>query len=292
MLPALSMPAAARAARPARALPLGLAWGLVQCLAAGAVAAAPPQRIVTLAPSLTEAVCALERCAALVGVDRHSDWPAEAASLPRVGGLEEAHLEQLVALRPDLVLLGPRSRVADRLQALGVPVLLIDARTHADLRRSLLRLGEALGRPAQAQALVQRIDSGLAAAAARVPPPWRGRRVYLEVAPGVAAGAGSFIGETLARLGLHNIAAAEPGLFPRLNPEQVLRERPELLIGQRSALAEAAQRPGWAGMGALRDGRLCLLDERRMDLLSRPGPRLAEAAHMLVDCLLALPNPN
>jgi iron complex transport system substrate-binding protein len=261
-------------------------------LLSGHAAAAPPQRIVTLSPSLTEAVCALERCAALVGVDRHSDWPADTAPLPRVGGLEDAQIEHVVSLRPDLVLLGPRSRAGERLQSLGLRVLALDARTHADLRRTLLRLGDALERPAQAQALVRRIDDALAAAAARLPPAWRGRRVYLEVAPGVAAGASSFIGETLTRLGLVNIASHEPGLFPRLNPELVLREQPDVLVGPRSTLADAASRPGWSSLPALHAGRLCLLDSARMDLLSRPGPRLGEAAQMLVDCLLALPEPR
>jgi iron complex transport system substrate-binding protein len=265
---------------------------LLAALLSGHAAATPPQRIVTLSPSLTEAVCALERCAALVGVDRHSDWPADTAPLPRVGGLEDAQIEHVVSLKPDLVLLGPRSRAGERLQVLGVPVLTLDARTHADLKRTLLRLGDALERPAQAQALVRRIDDTLQAAAARLPAAWRGRRVYLEVMPGVAAGGGSFIGETLTRLGLVNIAAHEPGLFPRINPELVLREQPDVLIGPRQTLADAAARPGWHALPALRTGRLCLLDSARMDVLSRPGPRLGDAAHMLVDCLLALPAPR
>lgn len=265
---------------------------LMAALLSGQAQAAPPQRIVTLSPSLTEAVCALERCKALVGVDRHSDWPTDTAPLPRVGGLEDAQIEHVVLLRPDLVLLGPRSRAGERLQSLGVRVLALDARTHADLKQSLLRLGDALERPAQAQALVRRIEEGLAAAAARLPAAWRGRRVYLEVAPGVAAGPTSFIGETLARLGLVNIAEGEPGLFPRLNPELVLRQQPDLLIGPRAALADAAARPGWHTLPALRAGRLCLLDSVRMDLLSRPGPRVGDAAQMLVDCLLALPEPR
>lgn len=275
---------------PRRAPAVPLAW--LAAMLCGSAAAAPPQRIVTLSPSLTEAVCALGQCAQLVGVDRHSDWPAQARALPRVGGLEDAQIEHIVSLRPDLVLLGPRSRAGERLQALGVPVLWLDARTHADLRRSVQRLGQALGLDAQAAALLARIDAELDAAASRLPAAWRDRRVYLELAPGVAAGASSFIGETLTRLGLNNIAGPELGLFPRLNPELLLRQPPDVVIGARLHLADAAQRPGWAHLPALRDGRICRLDEARMDLLQRPGPRVGEAAHMLVDCLLALPPPG
>ena len=76
------------------------------------------QRIVTLSPSLTEAVCALGRCAALVGTDRYSSWPERVHTLPRVGGLQDAQIENIALLRPDLVLLGPRSRAGERLQSL------------------------------------------------------------------------------------------------------------------------------------------------------------------------------
>jgi len=271
--------------------PAALIGMILAGLSSTAAWADAPQRIVTLAPSLTEAVCALGRCAQLVGVDRYSDWPSQAAALPRVGGLEDAQIEQIVSLRPDLVLLGPRSRAGERLQALGVPVLSLDARTHADLKRSLQQLGRAMGRPEAAEALIADIERGIDAAAARLPAAWRGRSVYLELAPGVAAGASSFIGETLSRLGLVNIAGPELALFPRLNPEQVVRRAPDLVIGPREYLRDAAARPGWSGLPALQQGRVCLLDAQRMDLLQRPGPRLGEAAQMLADCLLALPAP-
>jgi iron complex transport system substrate-binding protein len=102
----------------------------------------PVSRIVTMSPSLTEAVCALGRCAQLVGTDRHSTWPGSVQVLPKVGGLEDAQIERIVTLRPNMVLLGPRSRAGERLQALGVPVMTLDARTHADLKRMLLKLGD------------------------------------------------------------------------------------------------------------------------------------------------------
>jgi iron complex transport system substrate-binding protein len=263
----------------------GLLGGL-----AGPVPALAQHRIVTLSPSLTEAVCALGHCAHLVGTDRHSTWPGGVSKLPKVGGLQDAQIEHIVALRPDMVLLGPRSRAGERLTALGVPVQTFDARTHADLKRMLLALGDSLGEGARASELVQRIDGELEAAARRVPAALRGRSVYVEVGIGpTAAGAKSFIGETVARLGLINIVAGDAGLFPRVNPEMVVRRSPDLIIGPMATLAHVAERPAWSGMAALRHQQVCQLDADRMDLLSRPGPRLGEAAHMLVDCLLALP---
>ena len=264
--------------------------GLAGSLAMAQGTAGPLQRIVTLSPSLTEAVCALGHCAQLVGIDRHSTWPGNVQALPKVGGLEDAQIERIVTLRPDLVLLGPRSRAGERLAALGVPVLAFDARTHADLKRTLLALGQALGEPARAAELVARIEAELDAAARRLPASWRGRSVYVEISAGpVAAGEKSFIGETLARLGLVNVVGAELGLFPKLNPEAIVRRPPDVIIGPRIHLADVAERPGWGALPAVRQQQLCLLDTERMDLLSRPGPRLGEAAQMLVDCLLALP---
>ena len=266
------------------------ALGLASSLALASDGARSPQRIVTLSPSLTEAVCALGHCAQLVATDRHSSAPAGVMALPKVGGLEDAVIERIVTLRPDMVLLGPRSRAGERLTALGVPVLTFDARTHADLKRMLLALGQALDEAALAAELVRSIDAELDAAARRVPAAWRGRSVYVEVGAGpFAASESSFIGETIARLGLVNVVGGELGLFPKLNPEQVVRHPPDLIIGPSVSLVDVAARPGWASLPAVRQRQLCLLDAERMDLLSRPGPRLGEAAQMLVDCLLALP---
>lgn len=284
----MSMPMARSRSAPALAV-LGLLGGLAAPLAQ-AQTQTQQHRIVTLSPSLTEAVCALGHCAELVGTDRYSSWPGSVAKLPKVGGLQDAQIERIVALRPDMVLLGPRSRAGDRLSALGVPVQVFDARTHADLKRMLVSVGQSLGESARAAELVARIERELDAAARRVPAHLRGRSVYVEVGVGpTAASAASFIGETVARLGLVNIVPGDMGLFPRVNSEMVVRRAPDLVIGPETTLFNVADRPGWAGMQALRQHQVCQLDADRMDLLSRPGPRLGEAAHMLVDCLLGLP---
>lgn len=275
-----------------RLLPSAASLATLGLLSSFAVAQGvqPVPRIVTLAPSLTEAVCALGHCAQLVGTDRHSTWPNSVQVLPKVGGLEDAQIERIVTLRPNMVLLGPRSRAGERLKALGVPVTTFDARTHADLKRMLLALGDMLGEPAHAAELVARMEAELDTAAARMPAALRGRSVYVEVGAGAsAASEKSFIGETVAKLGLVNVVSGELGLFPRINPELLLRRPPDLIIGPRATLANIADRPGWSALPAVRRQQMCLLDADRMDLLSRPGPRLGEAAQMLVECLAALP---
>lgn len=255
--------------------------------------AAAPQRIVSLLPSLTECVCALGACAALVGVDRYSNWPGSVRALPRLGGIEDAQIERVVALKPDLVLAAPSARVIERLEALGLKVLVLESRDRADVKRTLNTLAQVLRSAGQAAAVWSRIERDERLAVQRVPAHWRGRRVYFEIdATPYAAGAGSFIGETLAQLGLANIVPQELGPFPRLNPEFVVRAQPDLVIAQRANLAEMPARPGWAGLRALRNGATCGFEPAAYELLIRPSPRMGEAALVLADCLAALPAPS
>lgn len=252
---------------------------------------APPRRIVSLLPSLTESVCALGACARLVGVDRYSNWPASVAALPHLGGLEDAQVERIVALKPDVVLAAKSARVTERLTTLGLRVVLIESQTYSDVRRSLATLAQLLGTPGEGDRVWAGIEATLDRAAARVPAALRGQRVYFEVASDpYAAGASSFIGETLARLGLGNVVPPELGPFPRLNPEYVVRHQPDIVVAAQRAVKEMPARPGWRALRALqaRPARACGFDPARYELLIRPGPRLGEGATALADCLAGL----
>jgi len=251
--------------------------------------ARPPARIVSLLPSLTETVCALGACARLVGVDRYSNWPLSVTSLPRLGGLDDPQVERTVALKPDLVLAPRSSRVVERLESLGLEVVVLDSDSHDDVKRSITLVARALGTPAEGERLWAAIERSTAEAAARVPPRWRGRSVYFEVASTPhAAGAGSFIGQTIARLGLANIVPPALGAFPQLNPEFVVRAQPAVVMASADELKTMSARPGWAGIEALREGRVCAFDSARFEMLVRPGPRLGEGAAAIADCLAGL----
>lgn len=253
------------------------------------VLAAPPQRIVSLLPSFTESVCALGGCAWLVGTDRYSNWPASVRGLPKLGGVDDAQIERIVALRPAVVLAAPSARGIDRLEALGVKVLVLESRDLADVKRTLKVLAQMLGMPAQAAQVWSGIERDTRAAAARVPAALRGQRVYFEVdATPYAAGAGSFIGELLARMGLANAVPAALGPFPKLNPEYVVRLQPDVVMASVQDLATMPGRPGWGALNALRDGRTCGYTSAQFELLTRSGPRLGEAASLLADCLVSI----
>lgn len=249
----------------------------------------PPQRVISLLPSLTETVCALQACGRLVGIDRYSDWPATVRTLPRLGGLEDTQIERIVALKPDLVLAAVSSRAVDRLEALGLPVLALEPQSLADTRRMVQRVALALGVAGGGDALLAQIDTRIAAAAQRVPPGWRGRKVYVEVASvPYAASESSFIGELLTLLGLGNVVPAALGTFPQLNPEFVLRAQPDVVVASARALADMPARPGWASLKALQARHTCGLAPAAWDALVRPGPRLGEAADALADCVAGL----
>lgn len=245
---------------------------------------APPRRIVTLLPSLTETVCQLDACDRLVGVGDYSNWPARVQELPHLGGVDDVVVERVVALQPDLVLLSSTARALPRLQALGIPVLGLDIKTLADVRRVSAIVGEALQVPG-APALWRRIQAGIDAAARSVPPSARGTTVYFEVSDGYAAGEASHIGELLARLGAANIVPARLGSVPKLNPEFVVRADPQVIMLAERDAASLASRPGWSRLRALREGRVCAFTPAQGDAISRPGPRLDEGARLLADCL-------
>ncbi len=244
-----------------------------------------PQRIVSLLPSLTETVCELGQCARLVGVDRYSNYPERVRALPQVGGGLDPNIEAIVALKPDVVLMATSSRAAERLQSLGIKVVALEPKSHADVKRVLDKIGQLLDVP-DAQRVWRTIDAAVSAAAQSLPASVRQVRVYYEVNGGpYAAGEQSFIGETLTRLGVRNIVPASLGPFPKLNPEFVVRANPDLImVGERSYAGMAA-RPGWSAIRAIREQRVCVFTPEQSDVLVRPGPRMAEGARIMARCV-------
>lgn len=267
---------------PARALQLTDDRGVTVTLAQ------TPQRIVSLLPSLTESVCALEQCQRLVGVDRYSNYPESVRRLPVVGGGLDPNIEGIVALRPDVVLMATSSRAALRLEALGIKVVALEPKSHKDVQRVLKTLGLLLGVPEEQGAgrLWRVIDASMSAASQSLSARAKTSRVYFEVSRGpYAAGESSFIGETLTRLGVKNVVPAALGPFPKLNPEFVVRANPDvIMVGNRSMQAMASY-PGWGSIKAVKEQRICVFGVNDSDVVVRPGPRMAEAARLMAKCL-------
>ena len=248
-----------------------------------------PQRIVTLLPSLAETVCMLDACNRLVGTDKHANWPEQVKALPKLGGLDDTSIEALVRLKPDVVLLAKSSRHISRMEALGLKVLALEPQNMADVKRVMFTVAKVLQLPNAdhgAEQLWQRAMQGIADAKSQVPASAVGISVYFEASTGgYAAGEASFIGEVMSHMGLKNIVPASMGAFPQLNPEFVVRAKPQLILLGEPMAVQLHKRPGWSSMDAAKHQRVCAFKPAQGDVLVRPGPRLGEAAKLMATCL-------
>ena len=251
-----------------------------------------PQRVITLLPSLGEIVCELKACELLVGVDRYSNWPERVKSLPKLGGLDDTQLEALVKLKPDLVLLARSARVTQRLESMGIKVVALEPQSQEDMHRVIQHIAGALHLPdakVRSESLWLSIQQKLDAAAARVPKSAVGARIYFEAGSGYfAAGEASYIGETLKRLGLVNVIGASMGSFPQVNPEYVVKANPQIIFMGERAATDLKTRPGWQRIEAIQQHKICSFSPEQSDIVVRSGPRIPEAADLMVACLKRL----
>lgn len=246
-----------------------------------------PQRVIALAPSITEIIFALGQEHRLKGATQFSDFPPAALSLPRVGSYIHLDLERIVSLRPDLcigVKDGNPQHVVARLTELQIPVYVVDPRNLEGVMHSILEIGALLGAGEQAQTLVadmrRRIDRvrHLVAQTRRRP------RVFfqIDIAPIISVGAHTFINELISLAGGKNLAEG-PVAYPRFSREQVLAMRPEVIIITSMARGEAFERvkaewSGWPGLPAAAQDRIFVVDSNTFD---RPTPRLVAGLERL-----------
>jgi iron complex transport system substrate-binding protein len=197
----------------------------------------------------------------------------------------DPNIEAIVALHPDVVLAALSSRSATRLTSLGIPVFALEPKTQADVQRVIGKLAQLLEVP-DGQKLWREVDAGVNAAAQSIPSSVRGTRVYFEVNRGpYGAGESSFIGEILTRLNVKNILLAKLGPFPKINPELVVRANPDLIMVGQANLEGMEQRPGWSRIRAIAEHHVCVFTSDQSDVLVRPGPRMAESARIMAQCL-------
>lgn len=243
------------------------------------VVKAEPKRLVALLPSHTETLFALGVGARVVGVDDFSDAPPEATRLPRLGGVYDTHLEAVLALAPDLVLVSESSNAASSLERSGIPVWAGSARRFEDIFRVIDAIGAMVGRATQASELDARIRQSVAALEDRL----RGCervRVYYELDANLyTVGPASFIGVLLGKAGGEDIVSQGLGDFPKISPEVVISGNPSIIFGV--SLEEVAKRPGWGEIAAVRTGRVYKLPAEESRLISHPGPRIADGLRVL-----------
>ncbi|GEM87065.1 ABC transporter substrate-binding protein [Meiothermus granaticius] len=247
---------------------------------------AAPKRLVVMLPSLTETICAMGACGRIVGVDTYSNFPEAVNKLPKVGGLYDPNLEAILALKPDLVLISVYGKLQEPLEKAGVPTFALKIESYDDIARTTRLLGQILNLRSEAERLIAKIQAQVYAVEAKAAATKDRPTVYYEIDPTpYTAGPDSFIGVLIAKARGVNIIPKELGAFPQISPELVVQKNPDVIVLTHPGLADLKKRPGWSGIKAVKTGRICdFSSQADDDLLSRPGPRVAQGLQLLVTC--------
>ncbi len=250
----------------------------------------PPQRIVSLSPSITEILFAIGcDTTVVVGVTRFCNYPPEARTIARIGGIVDPNLEEIVALEPDLVLAtrGNPIEFMESLTRLKVPVYALETREGLEqVLRTIEEIGAVTGREGAARREVEHLREGLAQvrarSAARTGP--RPRVFYgyggLE-GPHWTAGPGSYVHDLITAAGGVNVGGRAPSAWSTLSLETIVEADPQVYLGtfasegeeaaRRRVLRQLREHEGWSQTALARNPRIILFAE---DRLQRPGPRL------------------
>lgn len=265
-----------------------------------AALAAPPQRIVSTAPSLTEILFALGLGPRVVGVTEFCRYPAEAARKPKIGTFLEPNFERILAQRPDLVLVVRNPvQLAERLSQLGLRTVEIPQDTVAEILASMRQIGRLAGVEKRANDLAASVERDLESVRRRAESLPRKRVLFLVGrSPGtlqgmVGVGPGTFIDELIRLAGGENVLAGSPMAYPRVSVEQILAADPDVILD----MGDFAHHEGkpmdspeqfralWESYGTLRAVRNRQVRQVAGEALIRPGPRVAEGARLCLELI-------
>lgn len=239
-----------------------------------------PERIVSLAPSITEILFALDLGDKVVGVTNYCDYPAEAMDKPKVGDYFNTNLEVIVTQSPDIVFSDGHDPVGDQLEDLGVTMVVFQPQDIPGIFRNIELVGEITDREVAAEELVAEMEGRIDAVADSTEGVERPTVFYVIDATDPAmpwtVGAGSFIDTLIALAGGENIVKVSQD-YLQINLEEIVACAPENIIGTTSHgtsfLPDFGDLPVWKEMNAVKEGEIYLIEA---DLVSRPGPRIVE----------------
>ena len=251
----------------------------------------PAQRVITLAPNLTELVYAVGGGAALVGTVTLSTFPEEARAVPRVGDYQRFDIERILLLKPDLVLAwhhGNPSRELAQLAAAGLPLYHLEPRRLDDVPRALERVGELLGRADQGRMRAGALRDEIAElrrAHRNVDPVSVFYQVWSN--PLMTLNGQHIVSDVIALCGGRNVFADLPPLVPQLSTESVVSANPQVMLSAREDAdngpvltrgANDAAFAGWLRYPSLEAVRRNWLYTLPGDLIARQGPRIVDGA--------------
>lgn len=246
-----------------------------------------PVRIVSMAPSITEILFALDLSDRLVGATQFSDYPAAAGKLPKVGSYVYLDVEKIVALKPDLCLAvkdGNPISVVSKLESVDIPVYAVDPRNLDAVMDTLLELGRLLDVNHKAKAIVADMTGRIQQVKRQVSGAAHRPVVFFQIgiSPIVSVGTRTFIHELIVMAGGKNPAQGRTP-YPRFSKEQVIRMRPEVMIitsMARQAVFEQVRSDWqqWPELPAVKNDRIFLVESNVMD---RPTPRLVDGLELM-----------
>lgn len=250
-----------------------------------------PQRIISMAPSVTELLFTLGMGDRVVAVTRYCDWPDTTADLPKIGGMLDPDFEAILAHNPDLVLgveAGSDHNIVPVLQSASISYGFLQANNVHDITTSIKTLGTWLGTQERAHQVILDFETNLNTISsrlkARAPDNTSVLLVY-DQDPIVAAGPGTFGDELLTMAGLHNALDANPTPYPILDLEQVLSLNPTIILDVSISPPTSEVLAFWNrfdALDAVQNDRVIHLND---PLMMRPGPRLPEALRLLGDAI-------
>lgn len=248
--------------------------------------AAPATRIVPLYGAFIDILAGMGLAERITARTEADPVPAGSAAVPVIGTHMRPNLERVLAVKPDLILQldgrGEARESAGQLAGLGLPVAVFSVSDFPGLFETIRRVGVLTGSEASATALAEGLNKRLAEVACRIPAGGR-PTVFFEARSGslLTAGAGSMVDAVITAAGGKNAVATEKKLV-RLSDEELLRLAPAVCLTQRGPMNPEArpmtERPEYAALPCVRDGRAFLVDEARY---SRPGPGSVEAVEEL-----------
>jgi cobalamin transport system substrate-binding protein len=250
-----------------------------------AAAARHPQRIVSLAPSVTETLFALGFGDRLVGVTTHCDYPPEARKLPKIGGFMSPSLEAIVAKRPDLVI-GVKSATdpvkAREMERLGLKVTLISLTSLSDILNSIKSIARLLGTPEAGERLASKIGAGVEDVKKTIASaPRRSVLLIVGIRPLVAVGGKNFIDELITLARGDNIASSTAQPWLNLPEEYVVAKAPQVIIEASMGSEREPSGKRWADLKSIPAVKARRIYSYPSDKILRPGPRFGEALEEL-----------
>ena len=248
------------------------------------------QRIVSLAPNLTEILFELGLGDQIVGVTNYCTYPPEALEKEKVGGFINPNLEKIVSLKPDLVVSEqwPSSKTVPRLREFGLQVLeVISPKSFEEIYQVIRGVGEAVERSQGAEELIRRMVQRLEGVQARASRLGRAPSVYVEIdLPSWTIGKQSFITEALLLCGAHNLFEDVEKRSFQASKEMIVDRNPDVILAYTVAAPAISQRLGWDGIKAVQEGRI--VDDLDRSLLSHGNHRLVEGMEQLQARLLEM----